>query len=467
MGAFSVLSSCSLIGRVLPALVLPLLLAFGGGAALAQQDMRVQQDTQAQRQQVQPGNNAPVLRDVRKEGQEHYTSVKGRETGVLIQTLGETWRELRNGWIVPIAGWLLVAAACVLGLFHWFHGPITLEGKPTGRLIKRFTDVQRVAHWSLAISFCILAVTGLIMFVGKFVLLPVIGHTLFSWLGEISKTLHNFIGPVFAASVLLMIVVFVKDSLPAKGDLKWLLRAGGAFEGKPTGRLIRRFSDVQRVAHWSLAISFCILAVTGLVMMVGKFVLLPVIGHTLFSWLGEISKNLHNFVGPVFAASVLLMIVVFVKHSLPAKGDLKWLLRAGGAFEGKHMPVGKHHAGHKVWFWASVVLMSTIISASGLVMDFPTFDQTRYVMIVVNVIHSVAAGILMALSLTHLYMGTVGVEGAYEGMRYGYVDETYAKEHHVYWYDDIKAGKIKVETAQGTPQAPQAAPALHGVGETT
>lgn len=350
MGAVSILPS--LTGRVLLALVLPLLLGFGGGAALAQQE------TQAERQQVQPGNNAPVWREVRKEGQEHYTSVQGRETGVLIQSLGQTWRELRNGWIIPIVGWLIVFAACVVGLFHWFHGPVKLEGKPTGRLIRRFTDVQRVAHWSLAISFCILAVTGLVMMLGKHVLLPVVGHTLFSWLGELSKILHNFIGPVFAASVLLMIVVFVRDTLPGKGDLKWLLKAGGALEGK-------------------------------------------------------------------------------------------------------HMPVGKHHAGHKVWFWGAVVLMSTIIAASGLVMDFPTFDQTRAVMIVVNVIHSVAAGLLMALSLIHIYMGTRGIEGAYEGMRYGYVDETYAKEHHVHWYDDVKSGKIRTETAEGTPEAPQV---LSGAG---
>ena len=98
--------------------------------------------------------------------------------------------------------------------------------------------------------------------------------------------------------------------------------------------------------------------------------------------------------------------------------------------------------------------MSTIIAATGLVMDFPTFDQTRFVMIVMNVIHSVAAGILMALSLTHIYMGTVGVPGSYEGMRYGYVDETYAKEHHVYWYDDIKAGKIPAQRSPAAPPAP-------------
>src|ERR1035437_8555505 len=134
MGAYSVLSSW--LGRLLLALVLPLLVTLGGGAALAQQE------TQAQRQQVQPGNNAPVWREVRKEGKEHFTSIKGRETGVLMQTLGETWRELRNGWIVPMAGWLFVAFACVLALYYWLHGPSKLRAKLTGRLIERFTSVE-------------------------------------------------------------------------------------------------------------------------------------------------------------------------------------------------------------------------------------------------------------------------------------------------------------------------------------
>jgi formate dehydrogenase subunit gamma len=343
--------------RVLGALALPLLIGlWGAGSAMAQQ-----QDTQAQRQEVQPGNNAPTWREVRKEGQEHYTSIKGRETGVLIQTLGETWREVRNGWIVPLIAWAIVAAVAVLALFHLIHGPIRLEGRLTGRLIRRFTDVQRIAHWGMAISFCILAVSGLIMLLGKHVLLPVIGHALFGWLADIGKLAHNFVGPIFAISVVLMIVVFIRDLLPGSGDLAWIMKAGGAFEGK-------------------------------------------------------------------------------------------------------HMPVGKHHAGHKLWFWGSIVVLSTIISASGLVIDFPTFDQTRAVMITVLVIHSVAAGLLMALSLTHIYMGTKGVVGAYEGMRYGYVDETYAQEHHVHWYNDVKSGKVKTETAQGSPEAPQG---LHGVGEPT
>jgi formate dehydrogenase subunit gamma len=145
MGAYSFLWSAA---RGLFALGLPLLLVFGGGAALAQQE------TQAQRQQVQPGNNAPVWREVRKEGQEHYTSIKGRETGVLIQTLGQPWRELRNGWIVPIAGWFFVAFACVLGLYYLTRGPWKLRAKPTGRLIERFAESSagRTGPWRSAFA---------------------------------------------------------------------------------------------------------------------------------------------------------------------------------------------------------------------------------------------------------------------------------------------------------------------------
>ena len=340
----------SMLGRFVRLLALVLVLAapgwWGAGTALAQQE------TQAQRQEVQPGNNAPVWRDVRSGEQPHYTSTKGREAGVLVQTMGETWRTLRNGWVIPAVSLLMVLGICAVAAFHWLHGPVRLEGKPSGRLIRRFTDLQRVAHWTLGISFCILAVTGLVMLVGKYLLLPVIGYALFGWLADFSKLVHNFVGPIFALSVVLMIVVFVRDTLPASGDLKWLLRLGGAFEGK-------------------------------------------------------------------------------------------------------HMPVGKHHAGHKVWFWGSVVVMSTIVAASGLVLDFPVFDQTRATMVIMLLIHSIAAGLLMAMSVTHIYMGTRGVEGAYEGMRFGYVDETYAQEHHVYWYQDIKAGKITPELAQGTPDAPQ------------
>ncbi len=324
------------------ALVLPL-----GGTSVAQQ----QGETQAQRAQSQPYNNAPVWRDVRS-GKEEFTSIKGRETAVLIQTYGETWRQLRNAWITPIGGWLIALIAAVIGVFHWRKGAAKLHSGSTGRLIERFAPLERYAHWVMGISFAVLGVTGLIMFVGK-------------------------------------------------------------------------------------------------------YVLLPVIGYTLFAWLTQLSKHLHNFVGPLFALSLLVFIVIYIKDNLPKTYDFGWFASAGGMFGGKHVPSGRFNAGEKVWFWLGVVVLSLIASASGLVLNFPNFDQVRAVMIEANVVHSISACAVMALALGHIYMGTIGVEGAYESMRYGYVDEAWAKEHHEYWYNDVKSGKVKAATAAGQPGAPQ------------
>ena len=311
-----------------------------------------QQETQQQRAQSQPYNNAPVWRDVRS-GKEEYTSVKGRETGILIQTYGETWRQLRNAWITPIGGWLVAFIAAVIGAFHWWKGPVKVHGAPTGRLIERFTPLERYAHWVMGISFAILGVTGLIMFVGK-------------------------------------------------------------------------------------------------------YVLLPLIGYTLFAWLTQLSKHLHNFVGPLFVLSLLVFIVMYIKDNLPKVYDFKWFANAGGMFGGTHVPSGRFNAGEKVWFWIGVVALSLIVSASGLVLNFPNFDQVRAVMIEANVVHLIAACAVTILAFGHIYMGTVGVEGAYESMRYGYVDEAWAREHHELWYNDVKSGKVKAGTATGAPVSPQA-----------
>src|SRR5262249_49811492 len=167
---------------------------------LAGTSVAQQQDTQQQRAQSQPYNNAPTWRDVRS-GKQEYTSIPGRETGVLIQTYGETWRQLKNSWVTPIAGWLGAAGVVGIGLFYRRRGWLKVHGAPTGRLIQRFTPYERYMHWTVAISFCVLAITGLTMMLGKYVLLPVIGYTLFGWLAQLSKHVHNFVGPVFAVSI--------------------------------------------------------------------------------------------------------------------------------------------------------------------------------------------------------------------------------------------------------------------------
>ena len=85
----------------------------------------------------------------------------------------------------------------------------------TGRVIERFTYFERAAHWSVAISFVVLAVSGVVMAFGKSFLLPIIGGTLFGWLTYALKTAHNFAGPLFAVALLVFIVTYLRDNLPA------------------------------------------------------------------------------------------------------------------------------------------------------------------------------------------------------------------------------------------------------------
>jgi formate dehydrogenase subunit gamma len=210
----------------------------------------------------------------------------------------------------------------------------------------------------------------------------------------------------------------------------------------PTGRKLLRFTATERVVHWSVAISFCILGLSGLVMLFGKHVLLPVIGYTLFGWLGMASKNLHNFVAPFFMVSVLVMVLIWIRDNLPKAYDLKWLAGAPAFFlKGRHLPSGRFNGGEKAWFWIGVVALSIIVSWSGLVLLFPNFDQTRAVMQDAWVWHASAALLYIAMALGHIYMGTIGVEGTYGNMREGTADETWAKEHHEYWYDAVKSGQ--------------------------
>ena len=196
-------------------------------------DILYMKQNQAERTQVQPGNLAPVYRQV-KEGGEHYSSLPALESGVLIQpkaqfpgqaratTAGEAWRLYRNGPLTTYGGWLIIVAVLGIAAFYFAVGTIKLKNGRTGRLIERFTSLERITHWTVAISFLTLALTGLIMLFGKYVVLPVFGHTVFGWLAYACKNVHNFVGPVFTVSLLVMFAIFVKDNFPGKGDLQWL-----------------------------------------------------------------------------------------------------------------------------------------------------------------------------------------------------------------------------------------------------
>jgi len=322
------------------------------------------QQTNAERAKVQPGNNAPMWRQVGA-GVTGYSSLpksQAPEAGNLIQPFvqypgsmftnaGEAWRQVRNNWLIPYGGALLLIVLGAIALFYWRKGTLQLHGTETGRKIERFTPLERSAHWANAIAFIILAVSGIVMAFGKFFLHPVIGGTLFGWLTYVLKNAHNFAGPVFAVSLVIVIITFVRDNLPRKEDITWLVKGGGL--------------------------------------------------------LGE--------------------------HEIPSH---------------------RFNAGEKVLFWGGVFLLGLIVVGSGLVLDklVPGLDYLRGDMQVAHMIHAVATVLMMAMFMGHIYMGTIGMAGAYYAMKTGYVDETWAREHHELWYDDIQAGKIPAQRSQ--PAAP-------------
>jgi len=310
------------------------------GLAQAQYEVPDPEDPNVQAQQqrsvTQPGNNAPVWRDVRS-GQEHFTDMRGREMGVLIQSAGETWRQIRNGPVTFYGGWLLVLILLAILVFYFTFGAVKLHDRPSGRLIRRFSTVDQLVHWSVAISFCVLGLSGLIMFFGK-------------------------------------------------------------------------------------------------------YLLLPVIGYTLFGLLAGLAKNLHNFIAPLFIVSVIAMVVRYVRHNLPKSYDFQFLINAWNVMaRGKHVPSGKFNAGEKLWFWGGVVGLSVIVIWSGLILLFPNFDQTRAVMHEAWIWHVCAALLYVSISFGHIYLGTIGLEGSYQAMRTGDVDEVWAREHHEYWYNEVKS----------------------------
>jgi formate dehydrogenase subunit gamma len=217
-----------------------------------------------------------------------------------------------------------------------------------------------------------------------------------------------------------------------KGPLK--------LHGQPTGKLVQRFSSWERAIHWSTAIAFVVLAVTGVLLLFGKHILIPVIGHAGFAWFATISKNVHNIVGPLFIFCVACMFIVFVRDNIWHGIDWEWLKKAPQVLSGKaHVPSGKYNAAEKGWFWGGVALLGLVVGASGLILNFPNFEQTRFTMQIANIVHGVGALLFVAASLGHIYMGTIGTEGAYKAMRTGYVDETWAKEHHELWLNEVKS----------------------------
>ncbi|MEO3416987.1 formate dehydrogenase subunit gamma [Roseovarius sp. CAU 1744] len=248
--------------------------------------------------------------------------------------------------------------------------------------------------------------------------------------------------------------------------LFYMMRGRIRIDGEKTGRTVTRFKAIERFGHWLMAGSFILLGLTGLISLFGRKVLIPAFGHESFSTLAIASKWVHNNVSWAFMLGLVMVFFMWVIHNLPSRTDIKWLAQGGGMFsEGKHPPAKKFNAGQKLIFW-SVIIFGASISASGLSLLFPfelpMFAKTFAIlndtglagllgygelptqlapheeMQYAQLWHSIIAFALMAIIFAHIYIGSIGMEGAYDAMGSGEVDEQWAREHHSLWLEEVQ-----------------------------
>jgi formate dehydrogenase subunit gamma len=283
---------------------------------------------------------AAYWRDVRA-AEAGYTSASGPfTTDVLIDSGGQTWRELRNGPVATFGAWGFAGLLVLIALFHLFVGPQRPEQPPSG---------DRVPRWSVA----------------------------------------------------------------------------------------------ERTLHWYTAILFIILAVTGLSLLFGRAVLIPLFGLEGFAAYAALAKSVHGYLGPFFLAGVLIEVVTWMRFNRFKREDLRWLRDFGGLFSRRHAHAGRTNGGEKVWFWFIATAGLIGVGLSGLVLDFPIFGQDRGTMQTANLVHSVLGMIWIAIALGHIYIGTAGTPGTFEGMTKGHVSKEWAQTHHDRWYaQQEREGKV-------------------------
>jgi len=330
--------------RLIRFIVLPFLII---SLAFVLPVVRAHQGEQEGHPHAVPDNPRSAFWRQAREGVAGYTAVQGQETGVLIQSAGQNWRQVRNGPVAAAGGAVLGLTVFALGAFYLWRGQVPLSHPRSGRTVARWTLGERVLHWYTA--------------------------ALFLWL-----------------------------------------------------------------------------TLTGLSLLYGRALLIPLIGHEAFSIWAALAKLTHNFTGPLFIAGLLLMIVAWARHNLPNRLDIEWFKSFGGMIGDTHPSAERMNAGEKAWFWL-LAFGGVLLSASGLVLDFPNFGQERWAMQIAHLIHVVFGLVLIAGSLGHIYIGSIGTEGALEGMVSGEVDTAWARQHHDLWYAELARGQRESDFPENAP----------------
>jgi formate dehydrogenase subunit gamma len=300
-------------------------------------------------------NDAEMWRAVRR-GVSGTVSIPDKKAGVLVQSEGDSFRAFRNGPLSTYGGWAMLGMIVFLALFFLLRGRIRISSGFSGRMVLRFTTLERFAHWLTAGSFIVLALTGLNMLYGKFVLMPVIGQSAFATLTGWGKLGHNFIGFAFTAGVLLMVVLWLRDNLPHWRDMQWLIVAGGLLS-KDLHPPAKKFNAGQKIIFWIVVLLGLSMAVTGICLM----------------------------------------------------------------FPFEFSPF-------------AILFQALNVFGLGLPTELTGLQEAQLAL----VWHGIVAVLLTMTILGHIYIGTLGMEGAVGAVTTGEVDENWAREHHSIWLEEMK-----------------------------
>lgn len=234
---------------------------------------------------------------------------------------------------------------------------------------------------------------------------------------------------------------------------------------------IQRFSGIERFGHWLTAGSFVALAITGLNIMYGRYVLLPVIGPEAFTAISIAAKWIHNWIAFAFMAGLVLIFFMWVKHNIPNMLDIQWFLRGGGLFGGGHPPAKKFNGGQKIIFWLTILggvslslsgwalldpFTTTMFADTfallnifgfGLPTDLSPMQEMQYA----QLWHAIMSTFMIAVIIAHIYIGSLGMEGAFDAMGSGQVDLNWAKDHHSLWVEEVQEAEKARESGEAAP----------------
>jgi formate dehydrogenase subunit gamma len=236
----------------------------------------------------------------------------------------------------------------------------------------------------------------------------------------------RWIGAISIIGMLVLLVAF------------YLIRGMVRLESGRSGRVLVRFTGWERFLHWMTAASFIILAISGLNITFGKPLLLPLIGPEAFTAWSQWAKYTHNYLSFPFTIGVVIIFLMWIPWNLPSRVDVEWIKEGGGIVGHRHPPAYRFNAGQKMVYWAQVIAGS-ILAITGYLLMFPFYGTDIAGMQLSEIIHGITAVLFVALMLGHIYIGTIGMEGAFEGMWDGTVDVNWAKEHHRLWLEQEEA----------------------------